>query len=241
MFSGRVPLLQWRIGVLFPGISMVCAVAQPHDIQMVAEACAGECLLGIFSLKERRRIYSCDICDEVFIDWPSLSIHQIKLHRCQRYPEVRPDRPAPPPATICVAQIRRAQPLPHGGAILRVLGIARARVVQELPGEKPYRVAQVDLVGDPVPLRQRPQGWLAEAYQAIQNLRGDPPLHQDPGPPGVWLDILCHLLPLPVEDKQRLLDEVDLESRYKMLAQRLPSSQPNLRWSDLLPPLSRAN
>lgn len=240
-----VPLFPWRQGVLFPGCPGTCWVARPYEVDLVSDATAGDCLLGVFGLKRRRRIYSCSSCSQVFIDRHSLAVHQLELHGCfvpwLDHPQGREPQPEPWPfpTTLCVAKIRRIQSLPDGGIILRLLGRLRAQVRQQLPVDKPYRRVRVDIVDDVTQSIPPPQGWLAQACRSIQRLRGLSSPDQDPNPPGMWLDLLCHVLPLSWEEKMILLEEPTLVGRYQILANHLPALSRRRGWNDFLGSIDR--
>lgn len=123
----------------------------------------------------------------------------------------------PGAAAVCLARIRQLHPMPNGGLIVSLLGITRA-----FPRHSRNR--WMDLR---IPPRERtsaipPAGWLREAFQIIQRLRGFPMGKPDPFPPDLWLDLLGHLLPLPAEVKQQLLSEPSQIGRFEILRRANP-------------------
>ncbi len=125
---------------------------------------------------------------------------------------------------VCVGRIIREQRLPDGRFNLLVRGLSRARIRQELPAEKLYRVAEVDLLRDgPSPSAQPvhtlrdqlakaavtwlPQGPLGPMKQLLE---ADLPL-------GVYCDLLAFAASLPMESKQQILEELDPEQRARTL------------------------
>lgn len=207
-------------------------------MELVCDALAGEGWLGVMAWRGRRRIYPCPVCDEVFIDSRSLAIHQRRLHKSSPVLQEEPAQPLP--KMVCLARIRRAQAMPDGGLIVRLLGVARAEVRHGVPSHHSYQLAQVEVVHDEES-PPAPSGWLAQAFQSIHGLRGRPPADLDPNPPGLWLDLLCHLLPLPRETKAELLEECSVRRRYEMLTATNPKWDPTTLVSRLLPPLAVSN
>ena len=129
-------------------------------------------------------------------------------------------RPVALPPILCLAKIRRLHPLPNGGLIVRWLGLARARLVRELHTEKSHRRAELEPVAGIT--REPAPAWLARAERLIHQLRGSGPADD---PHALWLDLLCHCLPLTWEAKQELLEETLLENRYAVLTRRLSGLQ----------------
>jgi len=270
MFYGKLPLfpcplLPSRKGVLFPGVPLTGTVAPGPHAQLIVDAMSEQGLLGVFAVRQRRRIYACSTCDEVFIDAHSLARHQRKVHGLNPVPEVEPSasRPGPGPlapsspaalpGSLCLARLRRAQPLPDGGFIVRILGLERARVQRELSTNRPYPVVEARSMSSPRPFPPSHSGAMARARQVIEALRGNPhPTSSqtwlgDPYPPGRWLDLLCQVLPVSWEDQLQLLDEACHQSRYERVTEHLRdqsewlNSLPQHLISALLPPHSGPN
>lgn len=117
---------------------------------------------------------------------------------------------------VCVSRIEAHEELPDGKYNLRLRGLSRARVVQELNSDRPYRTASVDLIRDTAPsdlaLLTQLRRDLAAAVlprfdddpsvrrQLDELFNGDMPL-------GQLCDVLSFALPLPTELKLRLLAE----------------------------------
>jgi Lon protease-like protein len=127
----------------------------------------------------------------------------------------------------CLGRIVNEQRLPDGKFNILVRGLCRLRIESELPTVKLYRTVQ----GWPLPdsghpdvpsLRQAlaeasqrwvpPQGPGMEQLQAL--FQGEPPL-------GALCDILAFALPLGVEIKQTILEELDIEQRAHRLIDEL--------------------
>ena len=125
--------------------------------------------------------------------------------------------PHPSLPTLCLARIRKVHAMPDGGLILYLLGIGRAKWSGEGWCQPNQRVPVSIIPSDPAPMVP-PQGWLRQAFVVLQNLRGLPG-RRDPFPPGLWLDLLCHLLPLPIWTKIHLLAASSQQERLDILAE----------------------
>ena len=133
-------------------------------------------------------------------------------------------------SVACLGRIVWHEEFPDGRYNLRLQGVSRARIVEEVPTNRLYRVARVELVPDAAPsdlavlsrlrrdlgaavLPRYPDG--SPARQQLQELfDGDLPL-------GPVCDILSYALPLPVEMKQMLLAEARVERRAEAITDAL--------------------
>ncbi len=143
------------------------------------------------------------------------------------------DRPAIHPV-VCLGRIFQEQRLPDGRYNLLLQGLSRARIREELPTDKLYRMARVDLLRDaPVSVpavEQNLRQMLAEAVkrffatqvEAAEQLRR---LLESPLPLGGLCDIFSAVLPLDLETKQGLLEEAGVEQRLRLLLRRLEACQ----------------
>lgn len=130
----------------------------------------------------------------------------------------------------CLGRVGPFEKLADGRYNLRLHALARIRIVRELKIEKPYRIADAELLPDIVPERlddvMELRLHLAEAvlprfpedgsaHQQLDELfHGDTPL-------GPLCDMLSYALPLPLDLKQRLLAECDVKVRAEVLADAL--------------------
>jgi Lon protease-like protein len=130
----------------------------------------------------------------------------------------------------CLGRVSQYEQLPDGRYNLRLKGLSRLRLGDELPAPKLYRVARAELVADVAPgeisrlssLRRT----LAEAvlprfpddgaaHQQLKELfDGDTPL-------GHLCDMLAYALPLPLDLKQQLLEEPQVAVRVEVMASAL--------------------
>jgi len=138
-------------------------------------------------------------------------------------------------ATACLGRITHYERLSDGKLNLRLKGISRLRLTEEVPTDKLYRLARAEPLPDVVPadfqlltgLRKR----LAEAVlprfepsgPAFQHLTelfaGDTPL-------GSLSDMLTFALPLETDLKQLLLSEAHVHARAELLTQALLLTAP---------------
>jgi Lon protease-like protein len=130
----------------------------------------------------------------------------------------------------CLGRVGPHEKLADGRYNLRLQGLSRIRILRELKIEKPYRIAEAELVADIVPddltvlkqLRTKIADAVlprfpadSTAHQQIDELiHGDTPL-------GPLCDMLSYALPLPQELKQQLLATPDVSVRAEVLADAL--------------------
>jgi len=142
---------------------------------------------------------------------------------------------APPihPA-VCVGRIFQEERLPDGRFNLLLHGLDRARVVEEITEDKPYRSARVGMIEEaPAPqavgeslrreLGDQMARWFAQQSAALAQLRQ---LLVSTMPLGTLCDVFAFALPLPVEIKQELLEEGSVEARVRRLMTHLERSPP---------------
>lgn len=141
----------------------------------------------------------------------------------------------------CLGRITHYEQLPDGRYNLRLKGIARLKLIQEIVTDKLYRVAHAEILPELAPAnlaeltqlrrelakailpRFEPTG---PAFQHLKELfQGDMPL-------GELCDTLAFALPLPTELKQYLLSEPHVDRRAATLANalRLPTPNPNRKF-----------
>lgn len=139
-------------------------------------------------------------------------------------------RPAIEPVA-CLGRITRSERLSDGRYNLRLRGLARLRLDDEIPDDdKLYRLARGVIVPDV------PPGDLAEASSLRQELRAVVLARFDPAgtvydrlvalfesdlPLGAVCDLLGYSLPLRLEVKQLLLGEPAVAARVRVLGQAL--------------------
>jgi uncharacterized protein len=135
---------------------------------------------------------------------------------------------------VCVGRIFQEERLPDGRYNLLLHGLARARVVEEIAGEKPYRSARVELIEEVSAQPAAEEGlrrqlgeqmarWFAQQSAALAQLRQ---LLVSTMPLGTLCDVFSFALPMPVELKQELLEEGTVEGRVRRLLAHLEQAPP---------------
>ena len=136
-------------------------------------------------------------------------------------------------AVACLGRITNEQRLADGRFNLLLHGLSRIRILKELPGDKLYRRARVELLCDrsaaaaeECTLRQelarRAPAWFS-AHGALDQVRQ---LLQSGLPLAALCDIFSFILPLETDFKQSLLEELDVAGRARRLIARLDEQHP---------------
>ncbi len=135
-------------------------------------------------------------------------------------------------SVACLGRVAWHETLVDGRYNLRLLGLSRVRIVEELATDRMYRSARVELLTEAAP--HPAQGALlrneladlvlprfdddAQARKQLQELfEGNLTL-------GQLCDILAYVLPLPLQLKQLLLSELDATRRVITLTEALRTS-----------------
>ena len=135
---------------------------------------------------------------------------------------------------ICLGRIHKEERLTDGRWNLLLHGLARARVVEEIAHDKPYRGARVELIAEvPAPptaeeglrrqLGEHMARWFAQQSAALAQLRQ---LLVSTMPLGTLCDVLSFALPTAVDFKQGLVEEGDVEARVRRLLAHLEQGAP---------------
>lgn len=131
------------------------------------------------------------------------------------------DRPAIE-QVACLGEIIWHEKLPDGRYNLRLRGVCRARIIEEISSDQPYRSAHVELLPDTAPsdLAQLSQLRRDLAAAVLPRFAEDSPARQQlqelfdgDMSLGQVCDILSYALPLPTEMKQLLLSEPHADRR----------------------------
>ncbi|MFL5340038.1 MAG: LON peptidase substrate-binding domain-containing protein [Gemmataceae bacterium] len=139
--------------------------------------------------------------------------------------DTNPERPPIYPVA-CLGRIIANRKLEDGRYILLLRGLSRLRVVQEVPSDRLYRVAQTQLlpdvsvfeVAEAKRMRRRLKelvtarftGSASDKAQLREIFDGEVSL-------AALCDGLCHQLPLTIERKMELLEETDVMVRVQAL------------------------
>jgi Lon protease-like protein len=153
---------------------------------------------------------------------------------------------------VCVGRVFKEERLPDGRYNLLLHGLARAALVEEIPGDKLYRSARARLVEEVSAPEASEQGlrrhlgeqigrWFAGQSAARAQLRK---LLESALPLGTLCDVLTFALPVGVALKQELLEEPRVRERVGRLLAHLESAappQPSQPEQRLFPPGFSAN
>lgn len=193
-FSGMARLFPLPNLVLFPAVSQPLHIFEPRYRELLADALADDRLMGLALLQPG--------WEENYYQAPAI------------YP------------VICLARIFQEEKMPDGRYNLLVQGLCRARILEEAATGKPYRLARVQplrdvrmesAVGEHL-LREELAGqlrsWFANQPASLRQLRK---LLKTELPLGVLCDVFGFALDLGPELKQRLLEEVRVEQRARLL------------------------
>jgi uncharacterized protein len=135
-----------------------------------------------------------------------------------------------PPIEVvgCLGRILQHERLPEGRSNLLLLGRKRVRLNRELPTERLYRLAEVEILEDvresALEETQRSEliALFRRAFEHRHKLAPDlEAILESTMPVGVLTDIIGHALGLPAEVKQRLLADPRVDHRANLLLQIL--------------------
>jgi Lon protease-like protein len=202
-FDGTVRLFPLPNLVLFPHVVQPLHIFEPRYRQLMADALAGDRLITLALLQP---------------GWEE-DYHQ--------RPPIHP--------VVCVGRIFQEEKLPDGRYNLLLQGLMRARVLEETPSDRLYRVATVERLNEieiasaslQHTLRQQigagVRQYLSASGQGHEQLQK---LLASSLPLGTLCDIFAFALPIAVEIKQELLEEIDIEARVDRFLAALTSARP---------------
>ena len=202
-FGGTARLFPLPNLVLFPHVAQPLHIFEPRYRQLLADALQSDRLIAMALLRP---------------GWEE---------DCHKRPAIY--------SVVCLGQVHHEERLPDGRYNLLLQGLARARIREEVKTDRLYRVARVDLLSD-IPIivpavEQTMRQMLGNAvtpffashgpaYQQLQRLL------QSPLSLGSLCDIFGSVLPLSIEARQELLEEVLVERRVRLLLRRLEDCPP---------------
>lgn len=138
---------------------------------------------------------------------------------------------APVSSTICLGQIASHSLLEDGCSNILLMGLRRARIVNELPTDRMYRTANVEIIPDVYPSnceseRCNLQTELVEAFKRLMPesaLVADQLVHtmDNALSLGALTDLISYSLRLPTETKLHLLGNENVDSRAQYLLKRI--------------------
>lgn len=150
---------------------------------------------------------------------------------------VGPDIVSPPIHPIVgLGRIIAHERLDDGRYMLVLRGIARARVIRESVVDLPYRIGQLELCCDHVPLtadfdrRSRAEeitSLFCKLFPGVEFQRLIQQAMSDDLPLGSVCDVIASALPITPDLAQLFMDELDSDIRSKMLWQLLKQMEPS--------------
>ena len=202
-FSGLARLFPLPNVVLFPHVIQPLHIFEPPYRQLTADALDGDQLICMVLLQ----------------------------------PGAEGESEEKPPvfSIACLGRILDHQRLPDGRFNLLLRGLSRARILKEVEQLKLYRCARLELLEDTGQpgsgmarklrrmLGERVRPWLPTENPIVQQFEK---LFKSELPLSGLTDLMGFVLPLPVEAKQALLEELDVEDRVKLLIHHLETSEP---------------
>ena len=215
-FDSDVRLFPLPNVVFFPQVMLPLHIFEPRYRQMTADALAGDHFVAMALLKP---------------GWK---------------PEYE-GRPAIHPVA-CLGKIVADQRLEDGRYNILLRGLSRIRIVEEVASGTLYRHARVHVLNDtsaPAPKRAAElredlervvTAWLASPGVAEDQIAR---LFANKLPLGALCDILSFALPVPLENKQALLEQVDVARRVNLLLDSLesmPAAKPIISGDRKFPP-----
>lgn len=195
VFPNLVPLLPLRTDVVFPQTVVPLIVNRPSGIKLIDEVLGGEKPFGMVTQRHPE------------VDEPTLD---------DLYP------------TVCVGGILKMLKFPDGSTRIVSQGISRARIV-EIVGTEPFLAGRLEpleeIVEEGVELdalvhhvNRLFQQMVDQSQQVPEELQV---AAMNTREPGRLADLLGSSLPFTVEEKQKLLGEVNVRARLEKLGQFL--------------------
>jgi uncharacterized protein len=215
-FDGSARLFPLPNVVLFPQVMLQLHIFEPRYREMTADALAADRLIAMVLMKSGP--------EGEYEERPAL--HSI----------------------ACLGKIVADQRLEDGRYNILLRGLSRVRIVNEVSQPKAYRSARVELLHDaggpasePARAYREDLSHFVTAWFAALGLASEQvaKLFQSDLPLGTLVDILSFALPLTIEFKQELLQELDVERRARRLVQYLQLHDPPkaaVSWLHKFPP-----
>jgi uncharacterized protein len=201
-FSGTAPVFPLPNVVLFPHQGLPLRIFEPRYRAMMADALRGERLIALSLLKP---------------GWENNYDGRPDMHEM-----------------VCIGRITAEERMPSGEYNLVLAGVHRAVIEEELVSDTAYRVARLEpfrdfYAAEPLVDRDARRRELLTNFRRLfvevrtdalfaQVLEADVPL-------GVLCDLLTAALPIAVELKQQVLDELDVDLRSDLVLARIVELQ----------------
>jgi len=207
-FTGIARLFPLPNVVLFPHLMMPLHIFEPRYRQMTADALAGDRFIAMVLLQPGRE------------------------SEYESQPAICP--------VACLGRIQTDQRLPDGRYNIHLRGLTRVRSLKEVENAKLYRCAKVEILQELPVTPQIDKMLRSKLLEAVPRWCQDqgpaaevfPKVIESNLPLGIICDVLGFSLPLSVEFKQELLEELKVSSRAQLLLDHLESNSP----PETLPP-----
>ncbi len=191
-FDGQAKLFPLPNLVLFPHVVQPLHMFEPRYRQLTADALDADRLIAMILLKP---------------GWEEDYANSPKIY-----------------STACLGKIISDQKLDDGRYTIFLRGLARVRIRQELQTDALYRVADVEVLDSISPPHHVEESLRTKLHTAIPTWLGEQEtaLEQFHAllkklPVGSFCDIVSFALPLSVEFKQELLEELNVQRRVSRL------------------------
>lgn len=189
--QGLIPLLPLRTDVVFPQTVVPLVVNRPSGIKLIDEVLMGDKTIGLVT---------------------------------QQHPDTDEPKSADLFPTLCIGSVLKMLKFPDGSTRIVCQGLCRARLV-EIVKTEPYLLGQVepldDIVEEGVELDAQLhhvnrlfQRMVEQSQQVPEELQV---AAMNTKEPGRLADLLGSSLPFTVEEKQKLLSEVNVRARLEQL------------------------
>ena len=196
-FSGIARLFPLPNIVLYPGVVQALHIFEPRYREMASDALAGDQLISMSLLQEAGL---------------SEFANESNPPICQ---------------TVCISKIVASKELPDGRFNLLVVGVKRARILRELDDERPYRMAEVEVLEDEIDTDDQNTADLRErlfesckAFNLVQQLTNHLEVKnivESNLPLGLLVDLISYLSQLDCDDRQQILELSNVEERCEKL------------------------
>lgn len=191
-FCGTVRLFPLPNLVLFPNVLQPLHIFEPRYCEMLADAMSSDRLIAMALLEK---------------GWE---------HKYLQRPAIA--------STVCVGKVISHTPTEDGRHNILLVGMKRGQIIEELDSEDSFRKAKVKILEDYYPVEDT--GGREDMTERLRSLfasfvpdamPSDNEMLMHESPLGQLTDHITHILNLPLEVKQRLLEEQNVDFRCRLL------------------------